>query len=135
MSINLILSKLPFALHLAIETVAAMSFFLEPEKQLPECSPATKLVLQQYAGLLLSSNYICLIVIFDPSFDGRTQRLLAAALGSYHYWPYRRALSRLRNKVEGDTVNTSTLGGPAAHLAAHVLCLLTFSYAVIFGSS
>lgn len=135
MSLNFILGKLPFVLHLVIETAASMSFLLEPNKQLPDCSPATKLVLQQYGGLLLATNYICVIVIFHPTLDDGTQRMLAAALGSYHYWPCRRAYSRLRHKVPGDTVGTTALGGPAVHLAVHILCIGTFIYAASFGST
>ncbi|KAH8649158.1 hypothetical protein BX600DRAFT_517547 [Xylariales sp. PMI_506] len=127
------LSKLPFALHAIIETGAALSFMFLPEKQLPGCSPATKLVLRQYGGLLLSTNFICVLVLAMPDLDDATARLLAACLGSYHFWPSWRAVARLSGDVPGDAKDShSLLGGPLVHLGVHVLCAASFFYAAIF---
>ncbi|KAI0129869.1 hypothetical protein BJ170DRAFT_290765 [Xylariales sp. AK1849] len=126
----MLLTKLPFALHAAMETAAALSFILTPEKQLPGCSPATKLVLQQYGGLLLSTNFICLVVLLQPEFDGFS-KMIGAALGSYHIWPSFRAYARLSQQIPSDSNDASTLGGPVVHLMLHGLCLIMFIYAVI----
>ncbi|ORY63902.1 uncharacterized protein BCR38DRAFT_202225 [Pseudomassariella vexata] len=127
----MLIPKLPFAFHAVIESFAALSFILQPDKQLPGCSPAAKLILRQYGGLLLVTNFICVIVLVQPTFR-ETERLLAAALGSYHAWPSYRAWVRLRNEVEGDLVGGSTLGGPAVHLIVHLLCFGMFM--VVVGS-
>lgn len=127
------LHKLPFAFHAAIETAAALSFIFRPETQLPRCTPAAKLILRQYGGLLISSNLICLIVIVQPTLDS-TSRLLAAALGSYHLWPSYRALVRLRSSVPGDSTSVSPLGGPALHLAVHIVSIGLFAATAAFGA-
>ncbi|KAI1741481.1 hypothetical protein F4680DRAFT_415542 [Xylaria scruposa] len=123
------IGKLPFAMHAAIETAAGISFIVRPEGQLPGCTPAAKLILRQYGGLLLASSLVCLIIIADPGFNTTTTRLLAAALGSYHAWPCHRALTRIRN--ETSVKEESVLGGPLVHLLVHVACLSLFLYVVV----
>ncbi|RYP29311.1 hypothetical protein DL767_006772 [Monosporascus sp. MG133] len=124
--------RLPFAAHALVETPAALSFILTPEKQLPGCTPAAKLILRQYGGLLLSSVLVCIFVLLEPgSFDGVACRLLAAALGSYHVWPCYRAYVRLRSGAgREDAAAASTLGGPAIHLAVHSVCFAMFVFVV-----
>ncbi|KAI0441563.1 hypothetical protein F4803DRAFT_522625 [Xylaria telfairii] len=123
------LGKLAFAAHAAVETAAGISFIVHPERQLPGCTPAAKLILRQYGGLLLASSLICLIIIADPGFNATTARLLAAALGSYHAWPCHRALTRIRNGMR--LKEESVLGGPFVHLLVHVVCLGLFLYAIV----
>ncbi|KAI1491522.1 hypothetical protein F5X96DRAFT_668660 [Biscogniauxia mediterranea] len=94
-------AKLPFAAHAAIETVAALSFIFRPEAQLPGCSPAARLILRQYGGLLLASSFVCAaVLVAEPGLEDTTttmmMRLLAVALGTYHVWPCHRAWVRLR---------------------------------------
>ena len=124
----------PFALHAVVETAAALSFIFTPEKQLPGCSPAAKLILRQYGGLLLSSNAVCLAVLLEPGF-GHTSRLIAAGLGTYHIWPCYRACMRLRSDSIGPRHEAAslTLGGPAFHLAVHLVCFGMFMFVVAFG--
>ncbi|OLN95988.1 hypothetical protein CCHL11_07112 [Colletotrichum chlorophyti] len=136
-------SKLPFLLHAAIETVAALSFILRPQSQLPNPSLAPRLILQSLGGLLLSTNLICLIFAARPEFDG-TSRLVAASLAFWHVWPCCRAYVRLtrpelegegwqgkeKRSAEGDTTER-TLGGPAVHLGVHLLLLLMFVSAAV----
>ncbi len=119
--------KLPFILHATIETLAASSFILKPEGQLPSPNLETRLVLQQLGGLLLSTNLICLGCVFKPVFDD-TSRTVAASLAFWHLWPMRRAWVRLskaadakakEGQVDPDKVG-KTLGGPAVHFAVHL---------------
>ncbi|KAI0394944.1 hypothetical protein F5Y17DRAFT_234319 [Xylariaceae sp. FL0594] len=120
-------TKLAFAAHAIIETAAGISFIAKPEAQLPGCSPAAKLILRQYGALLLASSLVCVAVITDPDVDGTT-RLLALALGSYHFWPCHRAYLRLRNGTSSAD-EPSALGGPLLHLVVHLACLGLFAYA------
>ncbi|GJD00962.1 hypothetical protein ColKHC_09787 [Colletotrichum higginsianum] len=93
-------AKLPFLLHVAIETAAACSFILNPASQLPAPTTAVRLILQSFGGLLLSTNLTCLIFVARP-FDG-TSRLVAASLAFWHVWPCWRAYVRLtRPDVDG----------------------------------
>ncbi|KAK7756283.1 hypothetical protein SLS62_001509 [Diatrype stigma] len=146
-------TQAPFALHAVVETAAALSFIFTPEKQLPACSPAARLILRQYGGLLLSSSAVCLAVLLlepaEPGFgnsSSTTCRWIAAALGTYHVWPCYRAYARLRianvggrgltspeKEEENKTDSSSTLGGPVAHLAVHLICLGGFACAFAFG--
>ncbi|GKT49638.1 uncharacterized protein ColSpa_09819 [Colletotrichum spaethianum] len=131
----LLAAKLPFLLHIAIETAAAYSFILKPANQLPSPSPAAQLVLQSFGGLLLSTNLTCLILVARP-FD-ETSRLVAAALAFWHVWPCWRAYVRLtRPEVDGTRTHKGevvrkTLGGPAAHLAVHAGMFLLFAGAAL----
>ncbi|KAI2609580.1 uncharacterized protein GGS25DRAFT_221098 [Hypoxylon fragiforme] len=123
------LIKLPFAIHALIETAAAFSFILNPDKQLPGCNEAAKLILRQYGGLLLSTNLVCLGILIEPGFTNRT-RLFAAALGSYHIWPCYRAYARIRYNMDAPIKGKPPLGGPSFHLAVHLVCLMLFSWTV-----
>lgn len=126
----MILAKLPFAIHALVETAAALSFILNPEKQLPGCNTAAKLILRQYGGLLLSTNLICLVILFEPSFTNTT-RLLAAALGTYHIWPCYRAYVRISQNKEGTNKEKPVLGGPLLHLIVHLACFGMFIWTCV----
>ncbi|KAK1675738.1 hypothetical protein BDP55DRAFT_148676 [Colletotrichum godetiae] len=133
-------AKLPFLFHIAIETAAACSFILKPDSQLTNPPVAVQLVLQQFGGLLLTTNLICLIFVSRP-FD-ETSRQVAAALAFWHVWPCWRAYVRLKRpevddlgkqkgKQKGEVKATRrTLGGPAVHLAVHVGMFLMFAKTV-----
>ncbi|KAI1397436.1 hypothetical protein F4819DRAFT_84580 [Hypoxylon fuscum] len=121
-------TKLPFAAHALIETAAALSFIFSPDKQLPGCNVAAKLILRQYGGLLLSTNLICLAILIEPGFTGTT-RLYAAALGTYHIWPCYRAYSRISHGIGVSGKEKSALGGPSLHLIVHLTCLAMFIWA------
>ncbi|KAI1380196.1 hypothetical protein F4677DRAFT_253507 [Hypoxylon crocopeplum] len=124
----MILAKLPFAAHAVIETAAALSFIFSPDKQLPGCNAAAKLILRQYGGLLLSTNLICLAILTEPSFTNMS-RLLAAALGTYHIWPCYRAYVRIHYNAAASSKGQTTLGGPSLHLIVHLACLGMFIWA------
>ncbi|KAK1546093.1 hypothetical protein CPAR01_00060 [Colletotrichum paranaense] len=131
-------AKLPFFFHIAIETAAACSFIHRPGSQLTNPSIAAQLVLQQFGGLLLTTNLICLIFVLRP-FD-ETSRQVAAALAFWHVWPCWRAYVRLTRpevddlgKEKGGEVKAATqktLGGPAVHLAVHIGMFLLFARTV-----
>ncbi|KAK1974519.1 hypothetical protein LZ30DRAFT_607807 [Colletotrichum cereale] len=132
-------AKLPFLLHIAIETAAACSFILNPASQLPAPSPAARLVLQSFGGLLLTTNLVCSIFVVRP-FDGTT-RLVAAALAFWHAWPCWRAYVRLarpevdamgKDKDKGELAK-KTLGGPGVHLVVHAGTLVLFAGAALVG--
>ncbi|KAI1129711.1 hypothetical protein F5Y10DRAFT_146981 [Nemania abortiva] len=125
------LEKLAFLVHAIVETAAGLSFILHPEGQLPGCTPAARLILRQYGGLLLASSLVCLIIAADSSFDSTTVRLLATAFGSYHLWPCYRALSRIQNGTQPGVKETPVLGGPPVHLLVHVVCLSLFLHAAV----
>ncbi|CAJ2505528.1 Uu.00g129220.m01.CDS01 [Anthostomella pinea] len=121
-------AELPFAVHGIIETVAALSFIFNPEKQLPGCTPAAKLILRQYGGLLLASGLVCLAVLIEPGFND-LKKMLAMAMGSYHAWPCYRAYVRIRQDTDSNTMGGSALGGPSLHLVVHLICLAMFAFA------
>ncbi|KAI1411471.1 hypothetical protein F5Y13DRAFT_180821 [Hypoxylon sp. FL1857] len=121
----MILAKLPFVIHALVETAAALSFIFNPNKQLPGCNEAAKLILRQYGGLLLSSNLICLAILTEPGFSYMS-RLLAAALGTYHIWPCYRAYVRIHHNIGLSKDGQSALGGPRLHLIVHLACLVIF---------
>lgn len=129
----MLLFKLPFLLHLIIETPAAYTFFFSPERQLHDCSPAARLILQQHGALLAASNLICIPVCVKLGM-GDTDRMIAFALGFYHIWPCRRAYRRLsRVVVPGDVNASAVLGGPMVHLAVHLVLLGMFAYTASAG--
>ncbi|OTA62305.1 hypothetical protein K449DRAFT_50915 [Hypoxylon sp. EC38] len=124
----MILAKFPFAIHALVETAAALSFIFSPNKQLPGCNEAAKLILRQYGGLLLSTNLICLIILMEPGFSYMS-KLLAAALGTYHIWPCYRAYVRIHHSIELSQDEKAALGGPQLHLIVHLICLAVFIWA------
>ncbi|KAI1342924.1 hypothetical protein F5Y15DRAFT_272000 [Xylariaceae sp. FL0016] len=128
------LAKVGFVLHAIIETAAAVSFIFNPEKQLPGCTPAARLILRQYGGLLLASSLVCVAVLLDETGSDSTTRLLAFALGTYHLLPCYRAYTRLERDVQPNgrkAPEKSHLGGPWVHLAVHLLCLFLFALPVV----
>lgn len=132
--------RIPFALHITVETAAAASFILRPESQLPRTassSTAAQLVLQSLGGLLLSTNLICVVFVARPDFD-ETSRLVAASLAFWHGWACRRAWVRMTRDVDVDVEveendtrkkvvkaqrSGNTFGGPAVHFGVHSLLL------------
>lgn len=123
--------RLAFLGHAVVEAAAGLSFIIRPEGQVPACTPAGKLILRQYGGLLLASSMVCLIIIADPDLSIRTTRLLALALGSYHVWPCYRALVPIRTEALSRAKENTVLGGPFVHFIVHAICLGLFLSAAI----
>ncbi|KAK4044270.1 hypothetical protein C8A01DRAFT_42939 [Parachaetomium inaequale] len=110
-------------LHLLIETPASLSFLLAPYKQLPGASPEAKLILRNFGGLLLSTNLVCLALLFRKPVDNQLMAMLCACLGTYHVWPIYRAWARMGAHDVGGKVGEKVLGGPVVHFVVHVVCL------------
>ncbi|KAK7424763.1 hypothetical protein QQX98_000346 [Neonectria punicea] len=132
------LPTIPFLLHAAIETPAALTFIFRPSSHVSPLHPDAALLIQSLGGLLLASNLIALVFVRRP-FD-HVSRHVALALAFWHLWPCYRAVVRLarradgRNRSAGDDAATGkTLGGPAVHLVVHVVLLAMFLSAWLFG--
>lgn len=122
-------SVIACSFHIVIETIAAVSFITDPESQIPQGSPAVKLVLRQYGGLLLSSNLICASLLIQPF--NLTSRLLCGSLAFFHLWPCHRAYCRLRHPQVYDIYTKGTkpaiFGDPWVHLFVHSICCILFT--------
>lgn len=125
----LTLWKLPFLLHVAVESVAVYFFAIRPELQLGarDFSPEARLVFRQYAALLASSNIICLAVILQPGYSSLCGHI-ALALVVYHVFPCHRAWVRMQgSKAPGqDGRSLPLMKRPQAHIVAHVACCVAF---------
>ncbi|KPM42850.1 hypothetical protein AK830_g3658 [Neonectria ditissima] len=133
------LPKIPFLVHAVIETPAALTFIFRPSSHVSPLPPDAGLLLQSLGGLLLASNLIALIFINRP-FDYVTRRV-ALALAFWHLWPCYRAVVRLgrradsqRRSKENEAATGKTLGGPAVHLAVHLVLLAMFMSSSLLGS-
>lgn len=111
------LGRLPFYLHILIETPASLNFILNPSEQLPSPAPQAHAIIKQYAILLLVSVLIAGIFALRPL--DRTSRNVAGALAVYHVAPLLRAVERAGYGNFG-----KGLGGPVVHLIVHGACFL-----------
>ncbi|KAJ5051747.1 uncharacterized protein L3040_001519 [Drepanopeziza brunnea f. sp. 'multigermtubi'] len=142
--------NLPFLIHIALETPAALSFFLRPDNQLSSPAPQAHALIRQYAALLLSSNLVA-AVFTCREVDG-TSRWVAAALAVYHLAPLLRALARISGSGclrgqrgtartvretgarRGENAGNETgLGGPWVHALAHAGALGALLWEFGFG--
>ncbi|KAH7040866.1 uncharacterized protein B0I36DRAFT_311664 [Microdochium trichocladiopsis] len=129
--------RLPFLLHITIESAAVFLFTCRPESQLStkECSVEARLVLRQYGALLASSNLICLGTILQP-YSSSLTRQIALALVVYHVFPCHRAWFRLQAGHEGKKGagerRVPFLARPDLHLVLHVACCAAFAAVGIF---
>ncbi|KAM7202488.1 hypothetical protein V8F33_002708 [Rhypophila sp. PSN 637] len=84
------------------------------------------LILLNYGGLLLTTNFISLVFLARPVFDD-IAGLVSLCMASYHVWPVWRAFTRMKlyAAVERNagTGNQKFLGGPALHLVIHLSLL------------
>lgn len=121
--------RVPFALHVGIESVAVFLFVFRPELQLnaKESSPEAKMILRQYGALLASSNLICHGVMWQSEMS-TLSRHIAVALVVYHVFPCYRALVRMRmpSGKAGTRVKEPLMANPVVHLVAHVTCCVLF---------
>ena len=122
-----LLIKPALTLHLLIETPASLTFLLTPSSQLPNASPEAKLILHNLGGLLLSTNLICLVLLFTADSNNeevyRLTAWLCLCLGTYHFWPLRRAWVRMGMGMGGTKEGVKVLGGPVVHFGVHLVCL------------
>ncbi len=108
--------RFALVLHLAIETTAALNFFLRPSATLSTPQPHSHGVIRQYALLLLTTNIIVAVVLNRAVHDALCGQI-AAALALYHGGPFVRAVSKIRRGDSGDV-----LGGAWLHAFSHLLC-------------
>jgi hypothetical protein len=114
--------RFPFWMHVFIETPAGFNFIRNPSEQLSAPAPQAHAIIQQYGALLLVSVNIALIFAFRPV--DTTSKRVAGALALYHILPIVRAFARIQ---VGATIYGKGLGGPWAHLAAHIICLASLT--------
>ena len=109
---------LPFLIHTIIEVVAGLSFISRPQSQLQPLSPAAKLILECYGGLLIFSSCMSLL-FYTRGLDAGTTRMASCAFALWHLFPAHRAVIRIRTGVDADGEIGRTLGGPWLHLMVH----------------
>jgi hypothetical protein len=113
------LMRLALVLHLVIETIAAINFFLRPSSTLAAPQPHSHGVIRQYAILLLSTNIIVAVILNRAVSDNFTEQI-AAAVALYHVAPLVRAVSKIRGGKSDDA-----LGGPWLHAFSHLVCAVS----------
>ncbi len=113
------LMSFALALHLIIETTAAINFFFQPSATLAAPQPHSHGVIRQYAVLLLSTNIIVVMVLKRAISDEITEQI-AAAVALYHAAPLVRAVSKIRGGMSDDV-----LGGPWLHAVTHLVCAVS----------
>ena len=119
--------QLAFGLHLMVELPACINFFFRPSATLGRSQPHAHGVLRQYALLLLVTNIIALLLLMSPRncLTGR----ISGAFALYHFGPFIRAISRIRN---GERENA--LGGPWLHAMLHAITAATLVSGFLFDS-
>lgn len=124
------------SLQIQLTLSAAISFTLQPAKQLQDIDPSIEAVLicRSYGGLLWAVNLLCLQFILQR---GGTcddiAGMLAVSLAVYHVFPILRAANRIRARKYShrqQQLQNHALGGPALHLVAHsvLFCSLIWSW-------
>lgn len=129
------LTHAPFLLHAITDTIGGLSFVLRPDTQIQPLTPAARLVLECYGGLLLFSTFVAVAFCTIP-FEGTHCRLVAAAFAFWHLWPSRRAVIRLQQQKGGRRPpdrTEQTLGGPVVHLSVHGILFMGFGLIAMFG--
>lgn len=110
----------PFFLHILGECGAAAGFFLRPSQTLRQPQPDAHAVIRQYALLLICTNLIAIIFLFQDCPTTISTRV-AAALALYHLGP----LTRAGLKVwRGERMGVwEGLGGAWVHVVFHGLVM------------
>jgi len=125
------LTSLPFVLHILVEVPAAFTFALFPSTTLLRPQPDAHAVIRQYGLLLLSTNIIASLFVFENrgsnSIDDpiwHIEAWVAGSLALYHVGPLMRAGSR---SWRGGGKGRSFVGQPRAHVIAHGICLIALA--------
>lgn len=107
-----------FVLHVAIELPAALSFMVNPSRQLGRCTPHAHAVVRQYALLLFSSILVALVFIPHPAdcVSGR----VAASLAIYHVGPTVRSWYRVCGT--GSLPHAISWGEGLLYFIVHAVC-------------
>lgn len=131
------IANLPVLAHLVIESMAALSFLLQPQIQLQDSKPSDEAVLicHSYAGSLLATDALCLLFLVykdNKKFD-ETSAMLAGSLAIYHLFPVKRAWARIRKRTGDYKQEERMAGGPPVHLAIHGVLFVTLGCAGLYG--
>lgn len=125
------LASFPFIFHVLVELPAAFAFMLSPSSTLSRPQQEAHAVIRQYGLLLLSTNAIASIFIFEdrhrsPNDDQswRIEAWVAGSLAVYHLGPLLRAGSRSW-KAEGRT--GTLLEQPWVHALVHGVNLISLA--------
>ncbi|KAK1973177.1 hypothetical protein LZ30DRAFT_611597 [Colletotrichum cereale] len=115
--------------HLFFESIASMSFFLQPQKQLqdPAASEEAVLICHSYAGMLLATNVLCLLSIIRSGSDkfDDTSAMVTWSMSIYHLFPIRRAWTRIKKRRDNYLAEEQIAGGPPGHLIIHSVLFLS----------
>lgn len=109
--------NIPLLLHILIELPASLNFFFRPSATLAVEQPYAHAVIRQYALLLMTSNLIALIFLYQP--PDAVSRKIAGAMALYHFGPLVRAGCRI---WDGERNGEGGLGGPWVHMGLHGVC-------------
>ena len=113
------------ALHILVETAAALNFLLRPSATLAAPQPHSHGVIRQYALLLLSTNIIAAAVLCYAEHNALAKQI-AGALALYHTGPLARAVARIRRGEQGHA-----MGGAWLHSVIHVMCLISLASSML----
>lgn len=119
--------------HLAFESMASMSFFFQPRKQLqdPEASEEAILICHNYAGMLLATDILCVLSLIrsgSGSFDD-TSAMVTWSMAIYHIFPIRRAWARIKKRGGNYIKEEKIAGGPPGHLIIHSVLFISLVWA------
>lgn len=131
------IANLPVLAHLVIESMAALSFLLQPQVQLQDSKPSDEAVLicHSYAGSLLATDALCFLFLVyrdNKEFD-ETSAMLAGSLAIYHLFPVKRAWARIRRRRGNYKQEERMAGGPPVHLAIHGVLFVSLGCASLYG--
>lgn len=131
------IANLPVLAHLVIESMAALSFLLQPQIQLQDSKPSDEAVLicHSYAGSLLSTDALCFLFLVykdNKKFD-ETNAMLAGSLAIYHLFPVKRAWARIIKRRGDYNQEERMAGGPPVHLAIHGVLFVSLGCAGLYG--
>ena len=126
LSMAISIQQLALVLHLVVELPACINFFFRPSATLGRPQPHAHGVVRQYALLLLVTNAIALLLLMSPQ-DHMTGQI-SGIFALYHFGPFVRAISRIRNGER-----QIVLGGPWLHAMLHAMSAATLASAFLFG--
>lgn len=103
-------------MHITGEMGASYQFFFRPSATLGESQPHAHAVIRQYALLLMSTNLIAAVFLFQEQPTSISCRI-AGALALYHLGPLTRAVLKIRDENGMRVVDG--LGGAWVHAIYH----------------
>ena len=108
--------NLPFFIHILGEFGASCGFWFRPSATLDRPQPDAHPIIRQYALLLVSTNLIAGIFLFQDQ-PSKISCQVAGALAFYHLGPLTRAALKVR---DGQQIGfREGMGGTWIHLAFH----------------